>query len=628
MRDACDKAAAGAFDPALLRQARMPSDLRLDGGRVVFLWQPPSPATLTRLQRDCSRVPILVGRFDAEAPAAARKLTYWSAADFFPLRSLIDFELASVERRRRWEGPPAPAYRDMPLIDGNLVRFGCWSELVSCAAMLMAVRALAGPIEVITDWMGARIAKGVGLRPRRLWQADRADANWPPRRWVRERVTGERGWLRRMRSDPAFRLPSSGERRDGGETDVVILVAGWVEPRLLDAFPVEALMRRGRRCVLWVHRESAAIDELVRRTGVRCERIGFPLAAADAGSIERVVARWVSPAAQAGYFEPVRGELACRVARLMTWPRWAAKLVSMHRLLSAGLARESPQLLIAPAEKDWSAYFGHHAARGLGITSVGIKHGIWLPGSHLERFSHRQFFPAAATHVLAYTPGDASAYARVEGNTKRAVIWRGHPRVDKRCADAVGGHEEVPLRILVGARGMGPGQSMGLRRHVVPWNVRLIEALFARLGERVRVRLHPWDSSNHYPAHLRPLMLPLNGDLDAQLAEHAALVTTYSMIALDAAAAGKPVFLLDYAELDLDRSEIAVEGGAVVSPDLPTLCDAVVRFMDDAAYRQDLRARSARFPRYLRDALPGAGGGQGSMTSHLARWLCSLAGVR
>lgn len=625
MCDPSNKPAPDLFDPALLARARVPDDMPLDRRRLIFLWQPPSAATLTRIRRRYPGVPIIVGRFYAESPVAEADLEYWSPADFFPTRTLIDFELASLDATTGGGAPHQPTYLGMPLVDGNLLRFGCWNEMVACAATFLAIRGAVGPVEVVTDWMGAGLIKGVGLKPRRLWRADFADPNWPVRRWLRESMRGERGPWRTLKADPGAAPPLDVHQGRNRDLDAVFLIGNWVEPRLLDVFPIDALAGMGRRCVLWVHQRSPALDELTRRTGVRCEQIDFPLAASDTGPLERRVARWCEETVGEGCFAPLRGELARRVVRLMNWPRWASKLVAMHRLLTARLERDCPRLLIAPAEKDWSAYCGHHAARRLGIPSVGMKHGIWIPGSHFERFGDRLFFPAPAFRTLAYTPADEAACRRRRGESDQMVVWRGNPRIDELHLSGGTPAADGALRILVGARGMGPNQSIGLRRQVVPKNVELIAALFDRIGERLSVRLHPWDSPEKYPPRMRALILPAGQDLDQQLAAHAAVVATYSNVGLDAASAGKPVFLWDHAGLDLDACEIAVEGGAVVTTNLDELCDAVARFVRDADYRGELQTRAARFPRYLLESLPGPLTDGDSMTDQLARWLDALA---
>jgi len=624
MRDLSGELAADLFDPVLLEDARVPADLPLDGGRLVFLWQPPSAATLARLQRRCPGVPILVGRFESETLVYEAKLPYWCATDFFPLRSMMGFELAGLEARGNWRGPEEPTYLGMSLIDGDIARFGRWFELVAAAAMFVMLRRVAPRIEVLTDWMGARLVKGIGLRVGRLRQADWTDPNWPIRRWVREHVRGVRGVLRRWQSDPAEDLGAYTAGDPGA--DIVFLLAGWVETRLLAGFPIEPLAEQGHRCLLWVSRRSAELEALIERTRVRCEPLVYPsLPASRTTHLEREVAAWCDHAAGAGYFAPLRGALARCVVMLMGWPRWAPKLVAMHRLLTARLERERPRLFIAPAEKDWSAYCGHHAARRLGITTVGCRHGAWPPGSFPERYDHRYFFPPAPRHILAFTPGDEALCRTAVGVVRPdTVLWRGNPRLDKsqtRVPDSMTGDS---LRVLVATHGTGHGSPTAVRKRTRPLNVQLISTLADRLGDRVRVRAHPWDSADNFPSRLRPLFVPHQEDLNTQLNDYAAVVTTYSTIAIDAAASGRPVFLWDYGQLGYDRGELAVQGGLVAIADLGELCDAVARFADDSHYREMLLARAARFPAYLRETLPGLT--DDSMTSALAQWLGSLAG--
>jgi hypothetical protein len=347
----------------------------------------------------------------------------------------------------------------------------------------------------------------------------------------------------------------------------------------------------------------------------------YPVPATDTRHLEREVKVWCDRAAEAGYFAPLHGALARRIVRLMGWPRWVPKLVAMHRLLTSWLEHTRPRILIAPAEKDWSAYCGHHAARRLGIPTVGCRHGAWPLGTRAERYDHRYVFPATPTHVLAFTPGDETLCQKVTGVRAGNVVWRGNPRLDKpgtTVPDAVAGDA---LRILIATRGTGPGSPNALRRLTRPLNTRLITTLFERLGDRVRVRTHPWDSPQHFPGSLRHLFLSPGEDLDRQLANYAAVVTSYSTAAVDAAASGRPVFLWDYGDLQYDQSEIAAEGAMVAMVDLETLCEAVVRFVHDPAYRRSLLDRAARFPAYLHERLRSS---DGSMTGALADWLEEL----
>ena len=184
---------ATLFDPQALATAAVPADLALTGGRIVYLWQPPTPPTLDRLRRSLPGVPVLSGRFHAETQIRSAGLPYWSAQSFFPPRTLIDFDLAEVTARSGWTEFPEPSYRGMPLIDGDLCRTGVWTELVASAAMLMVIRRIAPDVEVWSDWMGSQLVDAVELTARRLWRADLGDRNWPPRRWLRERLGSSRG---------------------------------------------------------------------------------------------------------------------------------------------------------------------------------------------------------------------------------------------------------------------------------------------------------------------------------------------------------------------------------------------------------------------------------------------------
>lgn len=591
----------------------MPEDLPRGLRRVVFLWQPPSAATLRVVGKRYPDAPILVGRFEAETPVYAAGGGYWAPTDFFDLRTMIGFELATLDARAAWAGPAEPDYEGMSLVDGDFARMGCWFELVAAAAMLLHVRRVAPEAEVISDWMGVQVAAAMGFRTRRLWRADLADPNWPARRWIRERMGGLKG-----RS--AATTPGAGHGGANCEpADVVFVLAGWVERRLLDGFPIELLASEGHRCTLWVSRRSADLDALVARTGVTCEPLAFPEAAGDVADLERRVADWCAIAAAGGYFAPLRGPLAARVVGLINWPRWSGKLVAMHRLMTARLERQRPRLVVAPAEKDWPAYCAHHATRRLGISSVGFRHGGWPAGTYPERYDHRWLFPPAAAHVLAYTPADARLCAAEHGVGEGTVVWRGNLRLDKpqqRVPDHVA--EPFP-RVLIGAHGTGAGSPMSLRRRTRPLNTRLISALYDWLGDRVRVRAHPWDQPAEFPEHLRSLFLPQGGDLDEQIAAHAAMVTTYSTIALDAAACGRPVFLWDYAGFGYERAEAAMHGAMIAVGELNALCDVVARFVEDPAYRRELIERAARFPEYLRADLPG-----GAMRESLAGWLNRL----
>ncbi len=600
------------FDPALLDAGCVPTDLVLSRRRVIFLWQPPSLRTLVYLRQTFPDVPIIVGRFEAETPVYDSKVghdpPYWCAADFFPLRTLVEMEIASADALRDWRGPPPTAYLGMPLVDGDIPRIRCWSNLLASAAVLLLLRRQDPNLEVITDWYGAKLAAAAGLRIRHLWQASIRDANWPIRRQLREFWTGLRGGEIRARS----------AQERAHSADIVILAAGWVDDRLLRSFPIEALVEAGARCSLWVHRRSPALEDLVARCDIPCEHLEYPPPATGVQPIQHQVHRWCIEAAHAGAYAPLRGVLAEAAVKLVDWPRWAPKLVAMHRVLTERLQQAGARLVIAPAEKDWAPYCGHYAARHLGIPSVGIKHSTWPPGSRLERFNDAHYFPTAATHILGFTPMDAERHQASADPRKRCVLWRGNTRLmDEDISEMPQRH----LRILIAPRGSGPGRSISLRRALMRTNLALMETLCRQFGPNVGIRLHPWDAADHYSDLIRSRILPPDQPLAKQLQEHAAVVTTYSTVALDAAAAGRPVFLWDHAEMRMAASEVALEGGAVVAAELERLCAELDRFLHDAVFRDRLRERAGNFPRYL------CGDASGDVSRNLAGWLMTLAHI-
>ena len=601
------------FDPQLLTCGAIPDDFPAVDNTIIFLWQPASPRTLAHLARRYPRVPIIVGRFDAESPVYARAMRYWCAADFFPIRALIDLELAGHAARRAWCGAPMPRYHDMPLVDGDLPRIRFWAEALASCATLLLLRQWRLGLRVITDWVGARLARACGLRVRRLWAADWCDRNWPPRRDLRGRLArlGSRRTGAGSAAHPGSPRGLTGRVPDA---EVVVLAGGWVEPRMLASFPVEALTREGVSTALWVHHETAAVRELVDSCGATCLRMDYPEPAEDCEALSAQVGAWCEQAALDGYFAPLRGHLAREVVRLMNWPRWVPKLVAMHQRLRAQLLAADPRLLIAPAEKDWTSYCGHHAARELGISSIGIKHAIWPPGSHLETFDDAYYDPTPCGHVLAYTPMDARReLTTADGGTCR-VIWQGNPRLivaAPECASA-------DVRILVAPRGVGPGRGMSLRRAVLRANVAMTTSVVEAFGDRTGVRLHPWDSLEHYPDAIRGCVLPGERSLAQDLRDHAVVVTTYSTAAFDAAAAGRAVVLWD-AEGLLGGSELERYAGAAVCRTMDEVVAWLHRFVEDAAFREAALRRAAAFRAYLREGLGD------DPERHLARWLVGLA---
>jgi hypothetical protein len=583
---------AQLFDPRYLESGGLPAGLSLHLRQIIFLWQPPSSTTIRRLQQRYPRVPILVGRFDAETPIYQAGLRYWSPADFFPLSVLLDLELASHKARADWSGPQQPDYEGMPLVDGDFPRIRFWSEMVASAAMFMVLARVLPDVQVITDWMGAQLAHACGLRVQRLLLADISDHNWPPRRELREY------WARATKRNPV---------QDRTEpADVVFLLGGWVAPRLLATFPVEPLAQAGHQCSIWVHQTSAALESLLARTGSSCRQLEYPDPVSNIRPLQQRVETWCDTAIEGGYFAPLRGRLARTVVGMMNWPRWTPRLVAMHRLLSTLLRDASPRLIIAPAEKDWTSYCGHHVARQLAIPSIGMKHSTWPTGSGLQNMDDAYCFPSPAKHLLAYTPMEAQL--RV---SKPMTIWRGNPRLEKPQRVAEAGNSPDGSRLLICARGVGPGRAMFLRNAVFPFNQRLIRAFHERFGDRVRVRLHPWDAIDNYPAEIRPLVLP-DESLDAQLARFAAVITTYSTVAFDASAAGLPLFIWDHERFNLDRSEL-MQSGTVVATDLFELVDAAARFFNQADYRQILVQRAAHHANQLHNS-----------DSTLADWLSSV----
>ncbi len=589
MRSRSHRENADVFDESLLALARLPAGLDLSRRRLHFFWQEPHPRALARLRAADPQVPILIGRYVAETPVRGAGLEYFCPADFFSLRALVDIELAGVAAREHWRGDPPPHYLNMSLVDGDLPRLRFWNEgLPAVATLAFLARACPG-LTVTTDWLGARLARAAGLQVQRWRIADIYDRNWPPRRWLRERRS-----TRSTAGETAHRHESAGLKE---QVDIVFALGGWVEERMLDTFPIRALAASGQRCRLWVHRHTAPLYALIAETGATYEDWRLPADAAGVESLQRAVRNWCRHAVRDGRFAPLRGRLAEAFIEVMAWPRWVPKLVAMHRLVTHWLQQSRPSLLIAPAEKDWGPYCALHAARHLGIPTIGVKHATWPPGSHLERYDDCHYVPSAADHVLAYSPMDAEVNRQVNSTGQPIVQWHGNPRLDKSMLE--NGSAPRPLQLLVGAAGAGAGRTMSLRRVAVARNIRLIAALHRELGDRIRVRLHSWDSLEQYPEDLRRLILPADESLQDQLARHAGLVATYSTIAFDGAAAGLPVFFWDYGELDMDRSEIAVRGGGVVAQDLETLCRAARRFLEDPLYHAELQKKAAALQRQL-----------------------------
>jgi len=608
------------FDPALLASGAVPADLHLHRG-LVFLWQQPSPATLARLERDHFDIPILAGRFDSEQPLREMNIPYRMAADFFPLRTQMDFELATIEARARWTGAAEPTYEGMPLLDGDITRLRVWNEMVACAAMFLLIRRVAPNIEIWTDWMGARLVEAVGLKARRLWRADLTDPNLPVNRWVR----------RQLGLDAVAAVPHASKNRANVSdwpsfhepADVVFVIGSWVQQRQLDSFPIEALADRGYRVAVWVHEWSDGVEKLSRCHNVCCEHIEFPVISARRSALPNHVSSWCHQAANKGYFAPLRGTLAQRIVRLMGWPRWVAKLQAMYRLLSTKLQQVQPRLVVAPAEKDWTSYCAHYAAGQLGIETVGIKHGTWLTGSYLERVNNAYFFPTGAKHILAFSPDEVYQQSTAVEVPPETQIWCGNPRLEKpECRVSMRVADRSP-RILVCTTGISRDRA-GMRwRHMIPLQVRFIDALYRRLGSSARVRLHPFDSPCHYPTNLKPLFVTADTPLDQQLLDYSAVATIYSTVSRDAACAGRPVFIWDSDRLDLNQSEVATHGGAFVSSSLQDVCNAAGRFIDDADYRHALVEQAARYPKYIQQSLPDP---SQSPTTCMTDWLASLTG--
>lgn|GEM_PF-2896126 len=615
------------IDPAYLATGSIPPNLPLHRGRIVFLWQTPSPQTIDYIRQRYPDTPILIGRYDVETPMCDCGLPYTSPADFFSMRALIDMEASTYDARMAYQGPPIPTYLSMPLIDGDLARLRVWHERVACAAMLLIIQQNAPHMEVITDWMGAHLTRSVGLRTQQLWPANLTDPHWPPRRWLRDRTNNLSQAINSrapthvpLSNPPANNNPTSNYAPN--DTDVAVFLGGWVEQRFLQSFPIDLLTHQGYRCLLWVHRRTSALDELINQTNARCEQVDYPKPATNTKALEKRVANWCEQAIDANYFAPLKGALARRLVHLMGWPRWAPKLVAMHQRITDLLEKERPKLLLAPAEKDWGPYCALHAAQHLSIPSVGIKHASWMAGSDFDKLERGFYFPTAATHILAYTPGDAEVCNKIPDVPANTVVWQGNPRIDKSQVPPIPTLlENEQVRILVGARGIGPGRAIYLRQSVIPWNTKFIEALLERLGDRLAVRLHPWDSPANYPKLFAPRFLPPDQKLEDQLANCAAVATTYSTIAWDAVAAGRPVFLWDHQDLNLNRSEIALAAGAIVSQNLNDVCDALLRFAEDPTDRQSQCLRAASFAPYLQNRLPNA---SKTMSTQLVQFLSDM----
>jgi hypothetical protein len=597
----------------------MPADLRLGRG-LIFLWQQPSSSTLGRLEKDYFDMPILAGRFDAERALHDLNIPYHISADFFPLRTQMDFELASIEARASWSGEPEPAYEGMSLLDGDMVRQRVWKEMIAAVATLLIIRRDSPDTEIWTDWMGSQLVQAVGLKAKRLWLADLGDPNLPVRRWVRERLHRDAEPQRTMQSPEgrtADRLPPS-----GANPDIVFVIGSWVQQRQLDSFPIEAMADRGYRVAVWVHGWSAAMQRLTdRRSDIAIGQIDIPVAFARSSSLAHQISSWCHSAAVGGFFDPVRGELAQRMVRLMNWPRWAPKLVAMYDSMRVQLQATQPGLVIAPAEKDWTSYCAHHAARSLAIETVGIKHGTYLAGSYLERVNNNVYFPTAANRILAFSPDEVTQETFAPEVSADVQVWHGNPRLDKPGSRFSAEIADRTPRILICPSGITRDRAAMRWRHVVPLYVRFIDALYQRLGSSVRVRLHPLDTIEHYPSHLRSLFVETDTPLDEQMLEYPALATIYSTVARDAAAAGRLSFIWDADGLDLDRSDVAQQGAGVVSTKLGDICDAAERFVNDIDYRRALMTRAAEYPQYIQQSLPDP---NNSPTCNLTGWLASL----
>lgn len=585
------------FDPVLLRTASVPADLPLDRGRVHFLWQPPDDKLLDAISASAATTAVIAGRFDAEVALRERGLDYRMSPDFFPLRAHIDLEMSSIDARARWNGAPPPAYEGMPLIDGDITRLRVWNEMIAATATLLAIRQAAPDTVVHTDWMGAEIARACGLNVRLFRRAAWRDPQWPVRRWLRERIT----------SAPARTIDPT-TSTDVRPVDVVVLLGSWVEQRQVDSFPIRALAARDLRIALWVHQRTPAVEQLAREIDGDVVQIHWPAPARDVQPLSHNVSSWCDRAALQGFFAPVGGELAQRLIRLMGWPRWTPKLVAMHRLLTRRLQQARPRLVIAPAEKDWSSHCMHHAATRIGIPTVAVKHGTWLAGSALEPLNDAYYFPTGATHVLAFTPAEAR-------DASDELIWNGNPRLCSKSDKTV----SIDDTLLVATMGIGPGRAVMRWRYMLPLHVRFIEALHARIGERLRVRLHPWDKAENYPEHIRGTIIRENRPLEEEITRHRAVAAIYSTFALDAACAGWPVFVWDADGLDMDRTELAEHGGAVVSTRIEHICDAASRFFRDDTYREQIEARAQQFPRYVADR------SNGDPDKMLADWLVDIA---
>ncbi len=607
------------FDPALLAPGATPADFPHRPRRAVFLWQTPSTRTLADLHSSLPGAPILVGRFAVESAVRAAGLPYWVVTDFFPWRALIDIAVATQDACARWSGPPMPDYQRMPLVDGDYQRYAVHSELVACAAMLLVLRRANPKIEIVSDWFGATLARAVGLPVRSLTRANLGDPNWPPRRRWHETVAALRRSTREtFESGPQAEPPARA-------CDVVFLLGNWTEERMLAGFPVEEMARRGARCSLWVTRHTAALAQLADITGADVESFAYPPPRADAHArlLSSRVRRWCELAARQGHFAPLRGRLADTVIRLLNWPRWTPKLLAMHRLMDQRFRSAQPRLMLSLAEKDWPAYCGHHAARSLGIPTVGIKHALWLPGGEPGRYLNGCLYPPAAPLLAAFTPGDAEAAAHLPGSPPGTVRWLGNPRLDHplRSPDtSVPGRRP---RFLIACGGVGPGFGMGLSKRIIPHNARLIERLHGLPGAELDVRLHPWDAPSNYPQSLRGFMRTEYGPIQEVIHSYDAVITTYSMFALDAAAAGVAVFQWDHHDLGLDRSELARHGAAIARVDLEELCAEIDRFVHDEACRRRLMAGARNYRDHLRQHLPPGSG----MAAGFVDGLCALTGL-
>ncbi len=551
-----------------------------DLSKLTLLWQPPAPSSLDRLSRLSEGQPVLIARFDTENACRQAFETYLTPSDFVSAREQIELQRIMLDARRNLFERGVPCYEGMPLMDGDLARLNRRLEMMTTLLALLRIRRIAPRGRIRSDWMGCRLAGSVDIPANSMPMANLRDPNWPPRRTLRE-------WWSKKNSQPRI-TPSS--PAVGTPVDLVFLIGGWVDERLLDVFPLRAAQRLNLRCEIWAHRVPPELEDLATRMEFRVRPMPYPPPARDVQSIVRRLHKEGARGALHEGYAPFRGSAARALHRLLAWERWAPKLIAMHRMLTQWLRAVRPRAVVLPAEKDWSAYVGVHAARRLGIPTMSVAHGSWLPHTKLDTVSDDHLMRRMADRYRVFTPAERQALTSPDTDVNR-YRWCGLPRTPDVQPGKRPVNESSP-RLLVGTMGMGPGLPCNMIQPVHRWNHRLVTKLIKCFGERISIRLHPWDKPGFYPAEVRAQVRSRQETLSEQLATHDALITLHSTVMLDAAAAGLPVFLWDVAAFDLHRSELVDQGAAVCTRHLNELVSFLERYMSDGCYRAE-RTRAA-----------------------------------